>query len=136
VLCGSEAFIYQARRARKLVGGGMRQAGILAAAGLISLHEMTERLAVDHAHAHQLAQGLAEIPGIQIDLDKVKTNMVFFSFAEDVRLSAKEYLQQLRQAGIWLGGGYGNVFRAVTHYWIAQPEIDLFIETTRHLFKN
>lgn len=134
VLCGSEAFIVQARRARKIVGGGMRQAGILAAAGIISLNEMVERLADDHAHARQLAEGLTEIPGIQVDLDMIRTNMVFFDFHEGVDLPASEYIKQMRErSNIWLGMGYGNVFRAVTHYWIGQPEVECFLETTRKI---
>ena len=75
VLCGSADFIHHARRARKILGGGMRQAGILAAAGLIALNEMIERLADDHAHARLLAEGLARLPGVRVDVDKVRTNM-------------------------------------------------------------
>jgi threonine aldolase len=75
---------HQARRVRKLVGGAMRQAGVLAAAGMVALTQMVERLADDHAHAQQLAQGLQQIPGIQVQPDTVKTNMVFFSLSEAV----------------------------------------------------
>lgn len=137
VLCGSSEFIYQARRTRKVVGGGMRQAGILAAAGIIALHEMVERLADDHEHARQLAAGLAQIPGIHVDLDLVKTNMVFFELTEGIPLTAEQYLTELRQrANIWLGDIGPRHFRAVTHYWIGPAEIELFLETTRTILKG
>jgi threonine aldolase len=77
VVCGTAEFIHRARRARKVVGGGMRQAGFMAAAGIVALHEMIERLADDHHHAKMLADGLAQIPGIEIEPEMIKTNIVF-----------------------------------------------------------
>ncbi len=137
VLCGSAEFIHQARRTRKVVGGGMRQAGILAAAGIVALHEMIERLADDHQHARQLAEGLAQIPGIHVELDMVKTNMVFFALDEVVPLTADQYMAELRQrANIWLGDIGPRHFRAVTHYWIGAAEIELFLETTRAILRS
>jgi Threonine aldolase len=79
LLCGSEDFIYRARRNRKALGGGMRQAGILAAAGIIALEKMTERIADDHQNARALAEGISDIKGISIDLDKIQTNIIYFS---------------------------------------------------------
>ena len=79
LLCGSEDFIYRARRNRKALGGGMRQAGILAAAGIIALENMTERIADDHQNARALAEGISDIKGINIDLDKIQTNIIYFS---------------------------------------------------------
>jgi len=137
MLCGSAEFIYRARRTRKVVGGGMRQAGILAAAGIVALHEMIERLADDHEHAHLLAEGLSQIPGIHVELDLIKTNMVFFELTEDVPLTAEQYLMELRQrANIWLGTNGPRRFRAVTHYWIGPAEIELFLETTRAILEG
>lgn len=137
VLCGSESFIYEARRARKLVGGGMRQAGILAAAGVVALNEMIERLADDHAHARQLAEGLAEIPGIKVDLDMVNTNMVFFDIKDDHPLTVEDYSQQmLKLANIKINKEYGKTLRAVTHYWITEAEVALFLETTRAILSS
>jgi len=81
VIVGSAAFIEQARRIRKLVGGAMRQAGIIAAAGLVALDTMTERLAEDHATARMLADGLARLPQIEIDPARTQTNMVFLRCA-------------------------------------------------------
>ncbi len=78
VVCGDRAFIAEARRARKVVGGGMRQAGVIAAAGIVALEQMVERLAEDHANARALAAGLAEIPGLQAEDVPVRTNIVYF----------------------------------------------------------
>lgn len=124
VLCGSETFIHEARRTRKLVGGAMRQAGVLAAAGLVALEEMVERLAEDHAHARQLAQGLAEIPGIAIDPDVVCTNIVFFELEESVPLNTEDVIERLQADNIWLGGSGQRGFRAVTHYWVGEREVE------------
>ena len=130
VLCGSADFIHKARRVRKSLGGGMRQAGILAAAGIVALTEMVERLADDHAHAQQLAQGLAQIPGIMVQSEMVKTNMVFFGLTDEVPLSNQELIAALREkANIWLGALGPRRFRAVTHYWIGDKEVALFLET-------
>jgi threonine aldolase len=134
VLCGSAEFIQQARRVRKLVGGAMRQAGVLAAAGLVALTQMVERLADDHAHAQQLALGLQEIPGIQVQPDMVKTNMVFFSLSESLSLTAEEVATALRrEANIWLGPTGPRSFRAVTHYWIGSGDVDLLLDTLSRL---
>ncbi|MCB8980024.1 MAG: low-specificity L-threonine aldolase [Ardenticatenaceae bacterium] len=136
VLCGSEAFIQQARRARKLVGGAMRQAGMMAAAGIVSLTEMVERLADDHANAKRLAEGLAEIPGIKLQPEMVKTNMFFFTLDEAVSVTPAQFVQRLRdEANIWLSSSYSRSFRAVTHYWIQEADVDLFIKTARAILQ-
>ena len=136
VLCGSAEFIAQARRARKLVGGGMRQAGILAAAGIVSLTEMVERLADDHAHAKMLAEGLVQIPGLVVQPELVKTNMFFFELAESAPVTPAEFVQRLRdEANIWLSHGYSRRLRAVTHYWIQAADVALFIKTARAILQ-
>lgn len=136
VLCGSQEFIQQTRRARKLVGGAMRQAGIMAAAGIVALTEMVERLADDHANAKRLAEGLAQIPGVHIQPELVKTNMMFFTLDESVRVTPAQFVQQLRdEANIWLSGGYSRSFRAVTHYWIQAADVDLFVKTARAILQ-
>ncbi len=128
VLCGSAEFIDKARRARKIVGGGMRQAGVLAAAGLVALRQMVERLADDHARARTLAEGLAHIPGVIIDVDRVLTNMVFFELADDVPLSAEDVAAHMRAtAGVWVGTNGPRGFRAVTHYWIDDDDVETFL---------
>lgn len=128
VLCGSAEFIDRARRARKILGGGMRQAGVLAAAGVVALNEMIERLADDHAHARLLAEGLARIPGVKVDLDMVRTNMVFFELAADVPLSSEDVAREMREtAGVWVGTNGTRGFRAVTHYWIDDTAVETFL---------
>src|SRR5262249_35054482 len=90
MLVGSKEFIHQALRVRKSLGGGMRQVGVLAAAGLVALHEMTTRLEEDHANARLMAEGLAAIPCIKIDVSRVKTNMFFFNLTDDSPLSVEQ----------------------------------------------
>lgn len=132
VLCGSAEFIYRARRMRKALGGGMRQAGIIAAAGSVALNAMVDRLADDHANARALAEGLAQIPGIRLDLDRVRTNIVFFELADDVPLSSAAITEQLRaRAGVWLGTNGSRGFRAVTHFWISREDVALLVHTMR-----
>ncbi len=128
VLCGSADFIHHARRARKILGGGMRQAGILAAAGVVALNEMIERLADDHAHARLLAEGLAQLPGARVNVDMVRTNMVFFELADDVALSSEQVADRLREtANVWLGTNGPRGFRAVTHYWIDANDVRVLL---------
>ena len=128
VLCGSVEFIARARRARKILGGGMRQAGVLAAAGVVALNEMIERLADDHANARLLAEGLARITGVNVDVDMVRTNMVFFELDDDVPLSSEEVARNLREtAGVWVGTNGPRGFRAVTHYWIDEEAVRTFL---------
>lgn len=129
VLCGSADFIARARRMRKAVGGGMRQAGILAAAGLIALEQMVDRLSLDHRNACLLAEGLAAVPGIELDVDMVRTNMVFFNLAEDVPYTATEIASKMQQAAnVWVGTRGPRGFRAVTHYWIEKSDVEIFLD--------
>ncbi|MEP0762729.1 MAG: low-specificity L-threonine aldolase [Chloroflexota bacterium] len=124
VLVGSREFIARAHRVRKQLGGGMRQAGTLAAAGLIALDKMTLRLAEDHANARRLAEGLAALPQIEIALDRVQTNMVFFSLRPEVPLSAPELAERLKRHNVWIMDMGERGFRAVTHYWIRPQDVD------------
>jgi threonine aldolase len=124
MVCGSSEFIARARRMRKSVGGGMRQAGILAAAGIVALEQMVDRLDIDHHHACVLAEGLIQIPGIHLEMSLIKTNMVFFSLSNDVVYNSNEIADMLRQeSNIWLGTWGPRGFRAATHYWIGKREI-------------
>jgi len=134
VLVGSEDFIRQARRQRKLLGGGMRQAGVLAAAGIIALKTMTQRLQADHHLAQRLAQGLATIPGIQIDPTVVETNMVFFALADTVAITPAELVTRLsHDYGLHIGGYGDRTLRAVTHYWIQPQQVDRLVEAIGRL---
>jgi threonine aldolase len=123
VVCGSEGFIRKARRARKVLGGGMRQAGIIAAAGIVALQEMTERLAEDHANARRLAEGLAQIDGLALDPQSVKTNIVFAAL-DRPGLTAPDLVKQLEAAGVKVLPVGPDRFRAVTHYHITADDID------------
>ncbi len=120
VLCGPGGKIGQARRWRKMLGGGMRQAGVLAAAGLVALDTMVDRLADDHQNAHALAEGLAELPGIDCDLSRVQTNIVYFRLKNT---DARSFLAACSGQGL-LGGAYGpDLVRFVTHYGISQADV-------------
>ncbi len=123
VVCGSQDFISEARRARKILGGGMRQAGVLAAAGIVALDEMVERLADDHANARKLAEGIAEMPGISIDPGQIHTNIVYFG-VDRRDMTVEELVSRLNDNGArMLPVGPGRI-RAVTHYHISPDDID------------
>jgi threonine aldolase len=124
VICGSSEFIAEARRNRKVLGGGMRQSGIIAAAGITALEQMVDRLARDHENAGRLAEGIAKIPGLSIELNRVQTNIVYFSVADD-RLNAETLVRRLAENRIKiLQAGPGRL-RAVTHYGINAEDINL-----------
>jgi threonine aldolase len=123
VVVGSKAFIYRAHRARKLLGGGMRQAGVIAAAGIIALQEMVERLHDDHQHARMLAEGLAELPDVRIDLDTVQTNIVVFRL-NPARSTPEAFFAAMREHGILLGGFGDDRLRFVTHYGVERADVD------------
>lgn len=114
MLVGSRDFIDEARRVRKTLGGGMRQAGILAAAGLVALEESPKRLHIDHENARVLAEGLAEIPGVTIDPSKVVTNILFFDVFES-GLSAQEVSKRLAGQGVLANATSPTAIRMVTH---------------------
>ncbi len=122
VICGSRAFIDTARRARKVLGGGMRQAGILAAAGIVALEQMAERLDEDHARAKRLAAGLALLPGLVVQ--PPATNILYFQLADDCPLSPEAFLNALENRGVWVMGRGGRAFRAVTHVDVDDEGID------------
>ena len=121
LLCGSREFVPEARRNRKMLGGGMRQVGILAAAGLVALDTMVDRLAEDHAHARFLARGLAELPGIVIDPDTVETNIVFFRVVDE---PAASFARRLAEIGVLANAAGPGTIRMVTHYGIEQRHIE------------
>jgi len=120
LVCGSKEFIVRARKARRMVGGGMRQAGIIAAAGIVALDTMVDRLADDHANAKVLARGLSRIPGLHLDPDTVQTNIVIF---EVRRWSAQEFMDSLKARGVLTSYVSGRKVRMVTHYGIVADDI-------------
>lgn len=125
VLCGSKDFIHRARRIRKQLGGGMRQAGILAAAGIVALNTMTERLVDDHLRAKKLAQSLELIPELRLDPGTPHTNMIFLNIDEEkCHLTAQQVSQRLLEKGIKTSAVGIRRFRLVTHYWINDEDIE------------
>ncbi len=140
VVVGSADFIWKARRARKLLGGGMRQAGILAAAGLVALRDgsegMIDRLAEDHVNARRLADGLADMPGIvALEPARVRTNFVFFEVSRpELRM---KFLDALKDEGVsMIDYPGGDRIRAVTHYGISEADIDSAIDATRRALNS
>jgi threonine aldolase len=122
LLCGSKDFVKRARKFRKMLGGGMRQAGVIAAAGIVALETMVGRLAEDHANARRLAQGLASIKGITLAQDDIPTNIVMFHLSPE--LSVVEFMEGLDRVGVKIGLRDGGPFRAVTHCMVSSSDID------------
>jgi threonine aldolase len=135
VICGSAAFIAEARRTRKILGGGMRQAGILAAAGIVALGEMVERLREDHDNAARLARGIAQIEGLSVDLARVQTNIVYIDVTRG-GLTAEELVKQLGGAGVKVLSTGPTRLRAVTHYGITADDIDQTLLALTRVMKS
>jgi threonine aldolase len=136
VLCGSREFIANARRIRKQLGGGMRQAGILAAAGIVALETMPQRLIEDHRRAKTLAEALDALPGIRMDEGTPATNMIFFRVEETIPHSDAEILAALKARGVLAGTMDARHFRLVTHYWIDDEAVDKTIAAFSDVFAS
>ena len=124
VLCGSSEFITRAHRIRKQLGGGMRQAGILAAAGIVSLETMVERLVEDHKRAHYLAEGLSFLPWLVMDKGTPHTNMIFMSLAETFPVDARAVADVLSEQGVKVSVVAGRRFRLVMHCGIDDQAVE------------
>jgi len=135
LVAGSEDFIRRARKHRKMVGGGMRQADILAAAGIVALTEMVDRLADDHANARLLAEGLKEIEGLDVDLECVQTNIVIFSLVTE-RVTPAELAAGLAKEGVRLFPIGDRLLRAVTHYGIEGQDIALALDAFQRVMEG
>jgi threonine aldolase len=127
VVCGSREFIGEARRARKVLGGSWRQAGVIAAAGIVALEEMVDRLVVDHANARRLAEGLVTLPGIVLDLARVQSDIVIFELHHD-DLTPQELAERLWERGVRMNAFGGPSLRAVTNYHVTAEDIDRALE--------
>jgi len=123
LLCGTREFIEQARRVRKMFGGGMRQAGVLAACGLVALETMIDRLAEDHRNARRLAEGIASLPKIKVDVEAVQTNMVYF----DTTGPAAEFVERLAVEKVRCLATAPQRIRLVTHYDVDEEDIETAI---------
>ena len=128
MLCGTKKFIFQANRIRKQLGGGTRQAGIIAAAGIFALENLIDRLAEDHKRAKKLGQGITEIEGLKLTPDIPETNMVFFTIDEKVRWSAEELAEEAAREGVKIDTPGPRLVRLVTHYWINDEMVDQTVQ--------
>ncbi len=135
LVCGTNEYIKEARRYRKMLGGGMRQAGIIAAAGLVALEDMVERLKEDHKNARILAEGISQIPGLAIGLEKVKTNIIYFDLITD-RISAELLLKKMAERGIKFLSTGKNRFRMVTHYGITEEDVNITLKSLKEILTH
>lgn len=135
MLAGTRKFVDDARRKRKLMGGGLRQAGVLAAAGLIALKEMRLRLDRDHENARNLAKLLSEIPGAKIDLSSTEINMVFFGHERNASIDGEAFVDFMKGKGILVNPfDASKTLRFVTHYWISKEHIDATANAIREFY--
>lgn len=135
LVCGPKDFVAQARRIRKMLGGGMRQCGVLAAAGIVALEQMVDRLPEDHAHARRLAQGIAQVPGLYVDPGTVETNLVFFEVTAQ-SMTAQELVTGLDRQGVKVLAVGPRRLRAVTHHGIEAGDIDQALDAIRAAIRS
>ncbi len=136
VICGEAEFIRKAHRIRKQLGGGMRQAGVLAAAGIVALETIVPRLAEDHHRAQELASGLAAIPGVTLDPGPPHTNMVYLTLENAIPLDASEAALLLKEKNILVGVVGTRRFRLVTHYWIDEDAVQQSVGAFREVLQT
>ena len=132
ILAGSKPFIDKARKNRKLLGGGMRQAGILAAAGIIALEKMTKRLGEDHENAKYLAKRLLDIPGVELDMEKVQIDMVFFKL-DSSYIEPNILVKKLFEKGIKISGPELGLYRFVTNNDVSKKDIEYLIDCMKEI---
>jgi len=135
LVVGDEEFIERARRIRRMLGGGMRQAGIIAAPGIIALEKMIDRLEEDHRNARFLAEGLAKIDGISIDLRRVQTNIVVFNIS-DLGIDAKTFISMLKDHGVLAYYWGKSIIRMVTHRGIEREHIERALNIIEEVVKE
>ena len=135
MIAGSKDFIKEAIVARKILGGGMRQAGVLAAAGLVALEESPKILIEDHANAKRLAEGLAELRGVNIDPERVRTNIVIFDIAA-TGMTTSQFSAELKSRGVLANGVNAREMRMVTHYDVSREQIGQVIQTVREILAH
>lgn len=132
ILAGSREFVDRARKGRKLMGGGMRQAGILAAAGIVALEEMTGRVTEDHGNAMRLADELSKIPGIKVYSEDIHINMVFFEMNIQ-GLDYDKFVADMYNKGIKINNAENGLMRYVTNYWVTREDIAYVIDTMKEI---
>ncbi|HSL28887.1 MAG TPA: low-specificity L-threonine aldolase [Anaerolineales bacterium] len=131
ILAGTGKFIARSRHLRKMLGGGMRQVGVVAAAGIISLERMTKRLGEDHARAKKLAEGLRRVKGLVVDSHSPQTNMVYLNLSEDIQVDAPEVTRRMKEMGVLVDPESERRFRLVTHYWIDDRAVEETVSAFR-----
>jgi len=124
MLVGTGKFIARARHIRKMLGGGMRQVGVIAAAGIVSLEKMVDRLADDHMRARKLAEGLHQIKGIDVDEGSPHTNMIYLNLSMDAKVDLIQVGKSMKDNGILLDAYHPRRLRLVTHYWIDDDAVE------------
>jgi threonine aldolase len=132
VLCGSLPFIERARKYRKMVGGGMRQAGIIAAAGLVAINAMVDRLAEDHANARKLAEELANIPKLKVDLSKVQTNMVVLDVS-GTGMNGEAFSLAMLEQGVKVNANSEYAMRFVTNHDVSNEDINTVLAAVKRV---
>jgi hypothetical protein len=135
VICGTRDFYARAYRGRKIIGGAMRQAGVIAAAALYALDHHVERLAEDHRNALVIAQAIADVAGLRLDPPDVHTNLVWFE-VEDGPAAAKDVLSKLKARGVLVGGGDGRVLRACTHLDVSAADAERAADIIRKTLRR
>jgi len=135
VIAGSREFVDKARKYRKMLGGGMRQAGILAAAGIVAIEKMSKNLQKDHDNAKLLAEGLNAIEGISVNLEKVQTNLIMVDFT-GTGLNGNQIAEKLKNYGILINGSPAYVFRFATHYYVEKEDIKKVVDTVNKIVKE
>jgi threonine aldolase len=135
MIAGSKDFIREAVSVRKMLGGGMRQAGVLAAAGLVALEDSLEVLVEDHAKARRLSEGLAELRGMKIDPERVQTNIVIFDIAA-TEMTTAQFSAELKSRGVLANGVNAREMRMVTHYDVSREQIERTLQIIREILKG
>ena len=135
VICGTKEFINQARRMRKVLGGGMRQAGIIASAGLIAFKNMDKQISLDHDNAQKLANGIDQINELSINCNKVKTNILYFKLKSS-SINSEKLLNEMNANGVLFFEVSPNKYRLVTHYGITKEDIDYTLNTFKKVLSK
>jgi len=135
MLVGNEKFIARARHLRKMLGGGMRQVGVVAAAGIISIERMTIRLDDDHKRAKKLADGLRGISGVLVDENSPYSNMVYFNLADEVAINSQQIGERMKEAGVLVDAENSRRFRLVTHYWIDDDAVEKSVSAFKQILR-
>ena len=133
VICGTADFVVRARKWRKMLGGGMRQAGVIAAAGIVALETMVDRLAEDHVNAKRLAEGVRNITGLVVTQKTVPTNIILFETAPGIE--PEKFSAAMRDNGVLLSPRGGNQFRVVTHRMINRTDVEKTLQTFKKVLK-